>query len=155
MIIVAVFGNYDYDTALDLSLASRAFGASSIVFTDPKIDYKKIKRYINKINKSMGGEFEVKFNANGRSLLREKRVYKTVYLTLGGKMLKDNIRVLRNYRNLILVVSSKDLNYLKELSDFTISITKQPHSSVSAVAVFLHSFYEGRELSISFKNALD
>ena len=38
-------------------------------------------------------------------------------------------------------------------ADFSVSITDQPHSSSSAVAVFLHEFYSGRELAMHFENA--
>jgi tRNA (cytidine56-2'-O)-methyltransferase len=34
-----------------------------------------------------------------------------------------------------------------------VSITDQPHSSTSAIAVFLHEFYSGRELAMHFENA--
>lgn len=80
--------------------------------------------------------------------------YKKVYLTRYGVPLQDVIGTLRTYKNLLLIVTSKEAfhpAYTK--ADFSVSITTQPHSSASATAVFLHEFYSGRELAMRFENA--
>ena len=42
---------------------------------------------------------------------------------------------------------------LYKVTDFNVSLTTQPHCSTAAISVFLHVFYEGRELAMHFENA--
>jgi tRNA (cytidine56-2'-O)-methyltransferase len=39
------------------------------------------------------------------------------------------------------------------LADWNVAVTSQPHSEVSALAVFLHELMEGRELDAVFEGA--
>ncbi len=40
-----------------------------------------------------------------------------------------------------------------ELADWNVSVTSQPHSEVSALSIFLHELFGGRELSKTFEDA--
>jgi len=39
------------------------------------------------------------------------------------------------------------------LADWNVGVTSQPHSEVSALAVFLHELQEGEELGLAFPGA--
>ena len=39
------------------------------------------------------------------------------------------------------------------LADSNIAVSSQPHSEVAALAVFLHEYFDGKELEKKFKNA--
>ena len=39
------------------------------------------------------------------------------------------------------------------MADWNVGVTSQPHSEVSALAVFLHELREGEELGVSFPGA--
>ncbi len=54
---------------------------------------------------------------------------------------------------LIVVGGSKVPRIVYKLSDWNISVTSQPHSEISALSVFLHDLFEGKELSKIFCNA--
>jgi len=152
MITILVVGKNSYERNLDIALTARAFGAAEVVYTsekDPKL-VKHIKSIVNK----WGGTFSVDFVKNWKKYIKEKRNYKTFYLTMYGKALDSTHSLIRDYKNILLVVSSADVNtYLMKNADFNISVTTQPHCEASAIAIFLHYFYEGRELAIHFENA--
>ncbi len=155
MIWVLVIGKGTYDTDLNLCLTARAFGASAITFspmrgkTDPKLT-----KYCESVNKKWGGKFSVDFSADWKPFLGSKKNYIKVYLTRYGIPMKKLEYAVKTYKNIILVITmSESVKSLYGLVDFNISISSQPHSSVSALAVFLDNFYKGRELAMHFENA--
>lgn len=79
-----------------------------------------------------------------------------VYLTRYGTPLQDKTSMIRTYKNIMLVVTRDEKEPNRELhanSDFSISVTSQPHHSAAAIAIFLHEYYKGRELAMHFENA--
>jgi len=54
---------------------------------------------------------------------------------------------------LIIVGSERVEPEFYELADYNVGITNQPISEVSALAVFLHEYFEGKELDFKFENA--
>jgi len=57
-------------------------------------------------------------------------------------------------KNLLIVVGgAKVPRKVYELADWNIAVTSQPHSEISALALFLHELFEGKELSIKFEDA--
>lgn len=62
--------------------------------------------------------------------------------------------MLKTYKNLLLIVTLKEeVNPIQRIADFSISVSSQPHCSAAAIAIFLHEFYNGRELAMHFENA--
>jgi tRNA (cytidine56-2'-O)-methyltransferase len=133
-------------------MVARAFGASELIFSSKKDP--RLTKLVRSNNKKWGGSFSVGFEPDYMKVLDSNNNYKSVYLTRYGMPLQDVIGTLRTYKNLVLIVTNKEAfgpAYTK--ADFSVSITAQPHSSVSAIAVFLHEFYSGRELAMRFENA--
>ncbi len=138
---------------IDLCLAARALGASEITFTG-KSD-KQLLSKIKKMNIKWGGKFKVSFTANYKDLISRSEKAIKIYLTRYGTSLNEKARMISTYKNIILIVTQKDdVEYVrKNIADFNVSITRQPHCSSAAVAIFLHEYYKGRELAMHFENA--
>ena len=54
---------------------------------------------------------------------------------------------------LIVVGGAKVPGEIYEMADWNVAVTSQPHSEVSALAVFLHELYMGEELGLEFQGA--
>ncbi|MGI0100692.1 MAG: hypothetical protein ACREBH_03185 [Candidatus Micrarchaeaceae archaeon] len=110
--------------------------------------------HINSINKIWGGRFKVQFVKSIGKVLESSTKYMKVYLTMYGMPIQDKTYMLRTYRNILLIVTmNSDSGKINRISDFNISVSSQPHSSTAAIAIFLHEFYNGRELAMHFENA--
>ncbi|EQD48684.1 tRNA 2'-O-methylase [mine drainage metagenome] len=155
MLNVLVIGKPSYEKIVDLCLIARAFGASGIVFTseDKRLESKS-QRFCKDICDKWGGKFSVSFTANWKSYLREKRNYKTIYLTRYGIPMKQMEYTIRTYKNVLAIVSfSEKIKELYTIADFNISITSQPHTTASSITALLRTYYHDRELSMHFENA--
>jgi tRNA (cytidine56-2'-O)-methyltransferase len=155
VIWVLVIGKSSHETKLDLCLVARAFGASNISFAESnKSNDRKLSRYCDNINGKWGGKFSVSFFKDWKKFLDTKKNYVKVYLTRYGLPVKKVEYALKTYKNILIMVSmSESVKSLYKTSDFNVSITTQPHSSASSIAIFLHNFYDGRELAMHFENA--
>ncbi len=152
MISVVVVGNCNYNSQVDLMLSARAFGASGITFAAQR-ENKRIVGLNKRIMKRWGGEFKVGFSRSIAETFKDRRNYKIVYLTQFGEPLNKVAHTLKAYRNLLVVVSSKEsIKSIIDRADFKVSISRQPNSATAALSVFLHVFFEGRELAVHFKN---
>jgi tRNA (cytidine56-2'-O)-methyltransferase len=54
---------------------------------------------------------------------------------------------------IVVVGGTKVSQELYHLADWNIAVTSQPHSEVSALAVFLHEIFEGKELNGRYQDA--
>ncbi len=152
MITVLIIGEGSLENEKDIGLASRAFGASSVIFTSRSKP--KLVRYFRAISSKWGGKFDVRYEKDWERVISEKRGYEKIYLTKSGAPIAKMMYRVRTYKNILLIATlSENLKKLDERVDYKVSVTTQPHSSVSAIAVFLHVFYSGRELAIRFNNA--
>jgi tRNA (cytidine56-2'-O)-methyltransferase len=143
-------GTYEHNS--ELCLVARAFGASGVVLSSRKDP--KLVKFMRLNNSKWGGSFTVESESNYMKALDQEGSYKKVYLTRYGVPLQEVISTLRTYRNLLLIVTDKEaFGPASSRADFSVSITGQPHTSASAIAVFLHEFYSGRELAMHFENA--
>ncbi len=138
-----------------LFLAARALGADGAFYSGEKDE--KIQRSIEKVNKSWGGNFKVSYIANWKKKMMEWKESggEIVHLTMYGLPIQQVIDRIKNLSSDLLVVvgGPKVPKKVYELADWNVSITSQPHSEISALALFLHELFEGRELSRSFKDA--
>ncbi|MEM0149397.1 MAG: hypothetical protein QXW10_00675 [Candidatus Micrarchaeaceae archaeon] len=147
-----LIGKCSNECSLNIAETARAFGASEIVFNG-KPDA-SLKRKISLLNSKWGGKFSVLFISNYMEFIKTKASYKKVLLSRFGTPISKCIYTLRTYKNLLVIITMKEAQKsVSRIADFSVSITAQPHSGVSALAVFLHMFYEGRELAMHFENA--
>ena len=135
-------------------LTSRAFGASKIYLAGQE-DTKLMKNVEDIVNR-WGGDFQVEYLKNYMSLILKWRENggKIVHLTMYGSQAIEKISEIKesNKDILIIVGGPKVPTEVYENADWNISITNQPHSEVSSLAVFQHLLMEGKEFSLEFEN---
>ncbi len=151
-ISVLAIGNGTHEENVELALTMRAFGASEIIFSCK--EDRKILRKISAIDRLWGGKFRVRFEKDYKEVLKNAPKSKKIYLTRFGEPLQSRIGLIRSYKNIVLIITQKDYEKgIYDSSDFNISVTSQPIAAVSASAVFLHDYYNGRELAMHFERA--
>lgn len=123
----------DQRISTHVALTARAFGAKGIYFTRSD---KNLFDSVNKVVKTWGGSFFIE-TAEWRKLLREFDGLK-VHLTMYGIPLPEKIEEIKKATKLLVIVGAEKVpREVYDLSDLNISIGTQPHSEVSALAVFL------------------
>ncbi len=137
-----------------LVLAARAFGASGATYTgrrDPKLE-ETVKGVVS----DWGGRFSLGFADDWRGVIRGwRRSGRVVHLTMYGLPLQEVISEIRDdpADKLVVVGGAKVPGEVFGLADWNVAVTSQPHSEVSALAVFLHELSEGRGLGAVFEGA--
>ena len=133
-------------------LAARAFGASGATYTgdrDPGLE-----ESIGRVVSEWGGPFTFEFSESWRSVISGWRG-RVVHLTMYGLPVQEVIPEIRGEGSDLLVVvgGAKVPGEIFGMVDWNVGVTSQPHSEVSALAVFLHELREGKEPGISFQGA--
>jgi len=138
-----------------LFLASRAFGADGVFYSGERDG--NVEKSVEKVNKSWGGAFEVKYCRSWKQTVSEwkRSSGEVVHLTMYGLPLQEIVSELRRSPKdkLIVVGGAKVPGAVYGLADWNVAVTSQPHSEVSALGVFLHELLEGIELLKQFKRA--
>jgi tRNA (cytidine56-2'-O)-methyltransferase len=137
-----------------LILAARAFGASGAVYTGKRDTV--LEETISDVVSEWGGSFDLRFSESWRSEVREWGASgRVVHLTMYGLPLQDVVSEIRDSRSDLLVVvgGAKVPGEVYGLADWNVAVTSQPHSEVSALAVFLHELLEGRGLEGVYEGA--
>jgi len=138
-----------------LFLAARALGAAGAFYSGEKDE--KIQRSVEKVNESWGGDFKVSYVTDWKKTMKEwkEKGGEIIHLTMYGLPIQEVIDQIKSLSsNLLIVVGGPKVpKKVYELADWNVSVTSQPHSEISALALFLHELFEGKELSISFENA--
>ncbi|HDI02837.1 MAG TPA: tRNA (cytidine(56)-2'-O)-methyltransferase [Candidatus Aenigmarchaeota archaeon] len=131
-------------------LVARAFGAGEIIFSGEEDE--KLMNSVREVTKEWGGPFSVKYEKNWKSVIQNFKGIK-VHLTMYGIPIEKRIDEIRKKRNVLVIIGgSKVPGEVYALADYNIAITNQPHSEVAALAIFLHEYFQGRELRKRFKN---
>jgi len=134
-------------------LAARALGADGATYTGERDPI--LEETIGDVISDWGGSFSVDFAEKWRRVVSAWRDEggKVIHLTMYGLSLSESIDAIREdgADMLVVVGGPKVPGDLYDLVDWNVSVTSQPHSEVSALAIFLHELQEGRELSLSFK----
>lgn len=135
-----------------LLLAARALGATNSYYSG--INDSQLETSIKKVCKEWGGQFSVKYLKNWRKLTQNWDG-KIVHLTMYGISIQDTIEAIRKDTKpkLVIVGGVKVPKEIFEIADWNVSITTQPHSEVSALAIFLHELYQGSQLDQDFIGA--
>ncbi|MCW4050856.1 MAG: tRNA (cytidine(56)-2'-O)-methyltransferase [Candidatus Bathyarchaeota archaeon] len=135
-----------------LLLAARAFGATNAFYAGTK-DI-RMEEGISRIVEEWGGDFKVKYAESWRNVVKNWEG-EIVHLTMYGLPVQEVASKIRenNEPKLVVVGGSKVPRDMYDLADWNVSVTTQPHSEVSALAIFLHMLFDGEELSRSFKGA--
>lgn len=135
-----------------VALTARAMGADGIIIDVPD---KGIEENIASVNRNFGGNFNVQSGMNVNTFMNTRIENGIIiHLTMYGQPIEEKIEEIRKRvesvdKVYIFVGAEKvpGIAYLK--SDFNISVTNQPISEVSALAILLDRLNEGKELSRS------
>ncbi|HIE14302.1 TPA: tRNA (cytidine(56)-2'-O)-methyltransferase [Candidatus Bathyarchaeota archaeon] len=138
-----------------IMLAARALGASGVYYSGEKDT--TVEKKLNDVTSRWGGSFRVEYVKNWRKFLLEwkRKDREVIHLTMYGIPIQDIISVIKSTDRdkLVVVGGPKVPKEIFEIADFNVAITSQPHSEVSALAIFLHEIFEGKELKRSFEGA--
>lgn len=130
-----------------LGLVARAFGADSIVLT---VRDKRVEESLKRINEKFGGRFSVEYTENWREYIRDWEGIK-VHLTMYGESINEIIDEIPKSKAILIIVGAEKVpREVYELADFNVAVGNQPHSEVSALAVFLDRYFQGKELERDF-----
>ncbi len=135
-----------------VALVSRAFGARRIFMDEVNPE---IRDTISGVTESMGGSFEVVFIDSWKAFLRGcAGKSKIVHLTMYGERISDvQEQIGRENDMLVVVGASKVPRMVYDLADYNVSVGSQPHSEISALAVFLDRIQNGRQFDAEFAGA--
>lgn len=138
----------DQRISTHVALTARALGARGIYFN--RLD-EKLFESVRKVVQTWGGDFFIQA-VDWKKLLREFKGLK-VHLTMYGIPLPQRIEEIRKAEKILVVVGAEKVpKEVFELCDMNISIGNQPHSEVSALAIFLDRLL-GKTFSLTFDNA--
>jgi len=136
-----------------VALVSRAFGAERIFMTEVNPE---IKGTLEKINKTWGGNFVVEFIDKWKTIVKKKKEenFKIIHLSMYGESINDVQKKLRKEGNLLVVVGAEKVpREIYELADYNVGVGSQPHSEISALAIFLDRIQKGVQFEKEFPNA--
>jgi tRNA (cytidine56-2'-O)-methyltransferase len=132
-----------------IALVARAFGADKMVMP---VKDENIEMSVEKLVENWGGDFSIENTDDWKSYIRAFEgsvVHLTMYGMPVGEMMSDIKGDI-----LVVVGSEKVPREVFDLADYNISIGNQPHSEVSALAIFLDRFFLGESLKKSFSGKL-
>jgi len=134
-----------------LGLVARAFGVEKMLVTGLHDDH--MIKSIDRVVDAWGGPFEVSFVEGWQSTIDDykSRGYTTVHLSMYGLPVQNEIsKIKKNDKILVIVGGEKVPSELYHEVDYNIAVTSQPHSEISALAVFLDRAFDGKELDKKF-----
>lgn len=135
-------------------LVARALGAKKIIIQGEEDS--ALRKSVEGITKNWGGGFGLEFSPSWLEQVRKFREqgYSIVHLTMYGKPINREIGKMRRKNKMLAIIGSRkvEIGVYRE-SDFNISVGKQPHSEIAALAVLLDRLFSGKELEKKFPGA--
>jgi len=124
-----------------VALTARAFGANKIYYSGERDS--TLDTSVNKITEKFGGPFKAEYTENGIKLLKERKDngFLIVHLTVYGEDFKKYQNKLKNKNMIVVVGGEKVQREFYDIADLNLSVTNQPHSEVSSLAVFLYDVH--------------
>ncbi|MDR0901099.1 MAG: tRNA (cytidine(56)-2'-O)-methyltransferase [Methanobrevibacter sp.] len=137
-------------------LTARAFGASKIYLSGEEDE--KLMKNLEDVVDRWGGSFEIQYKKSYMNLIEEwqNNGGEVIHLTMYGSQVQDVIGNIRDSSKdkLIVVGGSRVPTKVYKKSNWNVSITTQPHSEVSSLAIFQHMLMDGKELDLKFDDAV-
>lgn len=127
-----------------VSLVARAFGAEKIVYSGQRD--KKLEESVKRVAKQWGGKFRIEYTGNWKAFVKSWNG-KVLHLTAYGIPLEKKLPELKKQKNLLIIVGGEKVPpEVYSFADWNVSVSSQPHSEVSALAILLHEFFRGKKL---------
>jgi tRNA (cytidine56-2'-O)-methyltransferase len=138
-----------------VALASRALGANGFILGDTCDE--RVMDTIRRVVSSWGGPFHYECGVDSLRYAAEwrRRGGEVIHLTMYGVPVDDVIDEIRpsTREKLVVVGAEKTPWEYYEVADYNVAIGNQPHSEVSALAVFLDRLFKGEWARIEFEGA--
>lgn len=135
-----------------VALSARALGADEVVLSGERDE--GILKSVSDISFRWGGNFKVSYEKEWFRFLKEKKRagWEIIHLTMYGLQYQKELpKIRKSKKNKLIVVGSEKVPpEVYHIADYNLSITSQPHSEVAALSLFLHDFFEGKELNKKF-----
>ncbi len=131
-----------------VALVARAFGADKILITD---DDKNVLESVRDVTERWGGDFGIEYVRNWKEYVKTWDGI-TVHLTMYGLPVDENIdEIGKSGKDVLIIVGAEKVpGEVFKYADYNVSVGNQPHSEVSALAIFLDRFFKGKELGKEF-----
>ena len=135
-------------------LTARAFGAQKVILSGEHD--KKLMENIIDVKERWGGDFQVDYQKSWKNTIEEWKNNggEIVHLTMYGTPVQDAVPEIQksDKKKLVIVGGSRVPTPVYKAANWNVSVTTQPHSEVSSLAIFLHMLQNGEELSKKFEN---
>jgi tRNA (cytidine56-2'-O)-methyltransferase len=133
------------------ALVARAFGADNLIYTGEKDS--DMEDSVIKIVKNWGGPFKISHEKAWKKVIKGFGGT-SVHLTMYGMPLSEKIGKIRKSKDLLVIIGGEKVpSEVYHAVDYNVAVGSQPHSEVAALAVFLHEYFGGSELSFGFPGA--
>ena len=135
-------------------LVARALGASEGVLSGEEDE--SVINGISRVSELWGSDFKVKYEANWRKFLKERKNsgWKIAHLTMYGNDFEPAAKKMGKDKCVVVVGAGKVPHDAYALADFNLSVTTQPHSEIAALALFLDRYFSGKEIGKRFSGKL-
>ena len=145
----------DLRVTTHVCLTARAFGADGLFLAD--VVDTPLEKTILDVCKRFGGNFWIRMGEPWRKTVKEwrSRGGEIAHLTAYGMPLPEVMEAIRASPNpkLVVVGAEKVPGEVFEVATWNVAVTNQPISEVSALALFLDRYFEGKQFSLDFENA--
>ena len=143
----------DQRVTTHVGLAARALGARGMYLA---ADDHGVVTSIEDVADRWGGDFFVENDVKWRRCILDWKAGggKVAHLTMYGLRMTDVIDEVRTQERVLVVVGAEKVpGEIYGLADYNVSVTTQPHSEISSLALFLDHLYEGKELNREYPDA--
>ncbi len=132
-----------------IALVARAFGGDKMVMS---VLDEKIVESVENLVENWGGEFRVENTDDWKAYVKNFEG-SVVHLTMYGMPVDEMVGEIKG-DVLVAVGSEKVPREAFDLADYNISVGSQPHSEVSALAIFLDRLFKGSAFKKPFNGKL-
>lgn len=127
-----------------VALTARAFGAQGIILTE---EDRNIVESVEKVVENWGGDFFIRVEKDWRLVIKSWQGIK-IHLTMYGMPIQKVISKIDLEKDILVIVGAEKVpGEVFRLVDYNIAIGNQPHSEVSALALFLDRLTQGNWLN--------
>ncbi len=126
-----------------VALSSRALGAKGIyVDTEDPVLETNIRSVVGRF----GGDYSIQTGVKWKDVAKNF-TGKIVHLTMYGQRVDEALTKIPKDEDILIIVGAEKVPpEVYQRADFNVSVGNQPHSEISALAIFLDRFTEGQAL---------
>ena len=130
------------------ALVARALGAKGLIYTGQRDS--DMEASVRRVSEQWGGKFTIEHATSWRKVVKDFKG-KSAHLTMYGLPIKDKIGEIKKTKDLIIVIGGEKVPMeVYHAVDWNIGVTNQPHSELGALSIFLHEYFQGKELNLDF-----